>query len=88
MKKAALIGIVFVIAVIAAIYFSMSNLAANRVEVCMEFKGLSSCATASGATEEVARRAATTTACATISSGVTDSIACDQTPPKNLTRLK
>ena len=88
MKKAALIGVIFVIAVIAAIYYSTANLAAHRVEICMEFKGLSSCATASGATEENARRSATTTACATISSGVTDSIACDQTPPKKLTWLK
>ena len=88
MKKAAIIGIIFVIAVIAAIYFSTGNLAAHRVEICMEFKGLSSCATASGATEEVARRSAITTACATISSGVTDSIACDQTAPKKVTWLK
>jgi len=87
-KKAALIGIVFVLVVIAAIYYSTANLAAHRVEVCMEFKGLSSCATASGATEEVALRNATTTACATISSGVTDSMACDRTLPKKLTWLK
>jgi hypothetical protein len=54
----------------------------------MEFKGMASCATAAGRTEEVALRSATTTACATISSGVTDSIACDQTPPKKVTWLK
>ena len=49
MKKAALIGIVFVLVVIAAIYYSTANLAAHRVEVCMEFKGLTSCRTASRA---------------------------------------
>ncbi len=88
MKKAALIGIVFVIVVIAAIYYSTANLAAHRVEVCMEFKGLTSCRTASGSTEEFALRTATTNACATISSGVTDSIACDQATPKKVTWLK
>lgn len=88
MKKAALIGIVFVIVVIAAIYYSTANLAAHRVEVCMEFKGLTSCSTAAAATQEVALRNATTTACATISSGVTDSMACDRTEPKKVTWLK
>jgi hypothetical protein len=87
-KKAALIGIIFVIVVIAAIYYSTANLAAHRVEVCMEFKGVTSCGTAAGATEQNALRAATTVACATISSGVTDSIACDQATPKKVTWLK
>jgi hypothetical protein len=87
-KKAALIGIIFIIVVIAAIYYSTANLAAHRVEVCMEFKGLTSCRTASGSTEQFALRTATTNACATISSGVTDSIACDQATPKKVTWLK
>jgi hypothetical protein len=87
-KKAALIGIVFVLVVIAAIYYSTANLAAHRVEVCMEFKGLTSCRTASGSTEQFALRTAITNACATISSGVTDSIACDQSTPKKVTWLK
>lgn len=88
MKKAALIGIVFVIVVIAAIYYSTANLAAHRVEVCMEFKGLTSCRTASGSTEQFALRTATSNACATIASGVTDSVACDQSTPKKVTWLK
>jgi hypothetical protein len=87
-KKAALIGIVFVLVVIAAIYYSTANLAAHRVEVCMEFKGLTSCRTASGSTEQFALRTATSNACATIASGVTDSIACDQSTPKKVTWLK
>jgi hypothetical protein len=87
-KKAALIGIVFVLVVIAAIYYSTANLAAHRVEVCMEFKGLTSCRTASGSTEQFALRTAITNACATISSGVTDSIACDQSTPKKVIWLK
>jgi len=87
-KKAAFIGIVFVIVVIAAIYYSTANLAAHRVEVCMEFKGLTSCRTASGSTEQFALRTATNNACATIASGVTDSVACDQSTPKKVTWLK
>jgi hypothetical protein len=87
-KKAALIGIIFLVAIAAAIYYSTASLAAHRVEVCMEFKGLTSCRTASGSTEEFALRTATNNACATISSGVTDSIACDQSKPTKVTWLK
>jgi hypothetical protein len=87
-KKAAIVGVIFLLVVIAAIYYSTKSLAAHRVEVCMEFNGLTSCRTASGSTEEFALRTATTNACATIASGVTDSMACDRTEPKKVTWLK
>jgi Flp pilus assembly protein TadG len=87
-KKAALIGVVFLLVVAGAIYYSTVNLAKHRVEVCVEFKGMTSCRTASASTEEFALRTATTNACATISSGVTDSIACDQSTPTKVTWLK
>jgi hypothetical protein len=87
-KKAALIGIIFLAAVGAALYYSTATLAKRRVEVCMEFKGMTSCRTASGSTEEFALRTATNNACATIASGVTDSIACDQSTPTKVTWLK
>jgi hypothetical protein len=87
-KKAAIIGIVFLTVVVAAIVYSTSTLAAHKVEVCMEFRGMTSCRTASGSTEEFALRTATSNACATIASGVTDSIACDQATPKKVNWLK
>jgi hypothetical protein len=87
-KKAAVVGVVFLLVVIAAIYYSTATLAAHRVEVCMEFNGRTSCRTASGSTEEFALRTATTNACAIISSGVTDSMACDRAVPKKVTWLK
>jgi hypothetical protein len=87
-KKAALIGIIFLLVVAGAIYYSTSTLAAHKVEVCMEFNGMTSCRTASGSTEEFALRTATTNACATIASGVTDSMACDRSEPKKVTWLK
>ena len=63
MKKAALIGVVFLLVVAGAIYYSTVNLAKHRVEVCVEFKGMTSCRTASASTEEFALRTATTNAC-------------------------
>ena len=69
--------------VVIVIYSSM-GLGQFRCEVCMEFQGHSACATAAGTTREEARRTATETACAKISSGMTESIACAQTPPKSI----
>jgi len=87
-KKAALIGIVFLFVVVGALYYSTMSLAQHRVEVCMEFNSMTSCRTVSGSKKEDTLRAAITNACATIASGVTDSIACSQTEPKTVNWLK
>ena len=88
MKKAALIGIVFLLAVAGALYYSTTSLAKHRVEVCMEFNGMRSCRTVSGPDKKDTLRTAVSNACATIASGVTDSIACGQTEPKSVNWLK
>jgi hypothetical protein len=59
-----------------------------RVEVCMEFQGRRVCRTASGATEAEAVRAAAANACTLIASGMTDSMACERTPPAGVRWLK
>lgn len=53
----------------------------QRVEVCVEFQGRKNCRIASGATRETAQRTATDNACATITSGMTESMACGHNPP-------
>jgi hypothetical protein len=58
------------------------------VDVCVEFKGRANCGTAAAPTEEEAIRTATDNTCATISSGVTESIACSRTPPTTIRRLQ
>jgi hypothetical protein len=88
MKKPVLIGIAFALIVLAYVVYSSMSLAGHRVEVCMTFNGRTNCRTASGASEEFARRTATTNACADIASGVTDSIACENTPPNSVKVLK
>ena len=88
MKKPVLIGILFAVAVVAYIVYSSMNLAGHKVEVCITFNGRTNCRTASGASEEFARRTATTNACAEIASGVTDSIACENTAPNSVKVLK
>ncbi len=68
--------------------YSSLRLGAVRMEVCIEFKGRTDCGTAAAPTEEEAIRTATDNACALISSGMTDSIACSRTPPKSVRRLE
>lgn len=88
MKKPVLLGILFVLIVLGFIVYSTLNLAKVRVEVCMTFNGQTQCRTAGADTEEHALRAATDNACATIASGVTDSIACDHATPQSVRWIK
>jgi hypothetical protein len=88
MNKPVVVGIVIVAVILAVIIYSSFNLTGHRVEACMAFNGQNACRTASGSTEEFARRTAISNACAQIASGVTDSIACEGSAPTKLTQLK
>jgi hypothetical protein len=65
---------------VALVYMSISQ-RDYKVKVCVTFHGRRNCGTAAGTSREEALTAATRVACATISSGVTDSIACNRTEP-------
>ncbi len=78
-----MIVLVFVAFVVYVIY-SSTGLDKVSCEVCIDYRGASNCASASGTSEEEARRTATTVACASLSSGVTDSMNCDRTPPRSV----
>lgn len=73
---------------IALLFYNSMSYGQFRVEVCMEFRGQSNCRTALGATEDLALRAAVDLACATIASGMTDSMACSSARPKSVKWLK
>jgi hypothetical protein len=88
MKKAALVGGIFAAVIAGALVYSTMTLGTHRVEVCMEYNGMTSCRTVSGSKREETLRTAVANACATIASGVTDSMACDRTEPKKVTWLK
>lgn len=88
MKKPVLAGIILFAALLALIAYSTMGIASHRVEVCMEFDGRASCRTTSGSTRDFALRTAISNACATISSGVTDSMACERATPTKVTWLK
>jgi hypothetical protein len=59
-----------------------------RVEVCMEYLGRKDCRISSAATKQQAQRTATENACGVIASGMTDSMACANTPPVSVKWLE
>jgi hypothetical protein len=80
-----IVGIVFLF--VGLVLYSTMSGKGNRVEVCVEFQGRTSCRTARGETQQQALRTATSNACALIASGVTDSIACEHSQPVKVTWL-
>ncbi len=72
------------LAALSALFYYMI-VSAVQVEctVVMNFKGREVTVRASGATIEDARRAAITGACGQISSGMSELIECENTPPKS-----
>ncbi len=88
MKKPVLIGILFALAFLALIIYSTLSMAGHRVEVCMQFNGRTACKTTAGQTQEYALRTAKSNACADISSGVTDTMACERADPVSVKWLK
>ena len=89
MKKPVLIGILFAVVVLGYIVYSSLSLGQHKVEVCLAFNGGSTCSTAAGASEEFARRTATTNACAKLgASGVNETIACENTTPTSVRVIK
>lgn len=87
MKKPVLLGVLLLAGVIALMVWSSMGLREHRVEVCMTFEGKSVCRVAHGASREAAQRQALDNACAMLTSGVTGTISCAQTPPDSVRYL-
>ncbi len=77
--KRLIVPLMFLIFVGVVVYSTL-QLRVVSCLVCIEYRGLTECASASGTNEEEARDAAVSVACAQISSGVTESIACSNSP--------
>ena len=83
-KKGILFAVIGVVLAIVYIVYSLTSLAQVSCEVCVEFRGVTECRRASGKDRLEAETAAASTACGLISGGVTDGIACNNTPPKSV----
>jgi hypothetical protein len=65
----------------AFVIYRSLYVAGYRCTICIDFRGQSTCRTVEGPTEHDARMGATNNVCAYLASGVTDSMACERTPP-------
>jgi hypothetical protein len=80
-NKIVILAVLFTAAILLLVLYSTLGNAKFRCEVCVAYQGRNACRTAAAATQEQAERTAKENACAQIASGVTDSIACDNTTP-------
>ena len=78
--RVGIVGLGLAAAVLAVLIQQTLSLEAHTCEVCVQYNGNSQCRTVSGKTIEEARRGAITNACAFVSAGVTDSMACQRKP--------
>jgi hypothetical protein len=83
-KPTVWIAIVFVVLVVGTLVFSTFRVQPHHCRVCITFNGRTDCRTASAQTRQEAQRTATTGACAQLSSGVTESMQCENTPPDSV----
>ncbi len=78
------IGWLLGLAFVAALVYATVAETGVECEVCVEFNGRNACRTGTAADRAGAVRGAVSNACKVLSSGVTQSIACDQTPPTSV----
>ena len=88
MKKTTWIALAFAAAVIGYLVISSFQPKPFRCKVCITFHGAQVCRIASADSQMDARRTATTNACAELTSGVTLSTQCENTPPDSVEWLK
>jgi len=81
MSRAGLVGLLLILGVVVYVLAGSMSVSAHRCEVCMEYRGRSQCRTVDAATIELAREGAMQNACAYISGGVTESMACHREKP-------
>ena len=81
MSRAGLVGLLLILGVVAYVLAGSMSVSAHRCDVCMEYRGRSQCRTVEAATVELAREGAMQNACAFLSGGVTDSMACHRGTP-------
>jgi hypothetical protein len=68
-------------AIIGFVVWTSLDVGAVRCEVCITFEGRQACRSVDGATADDAKRSAINNTCAQLSSGVTQTMACERTTP-------
>jgi len=78
MRGTSWIALVVLLAIGGFVVYSSLSVGSVRCEVCVEFDGARACRTVDGSNEEEALAAARTNACAQVTSGVTNMLACER----------
>jgi hypothetical protein len=81
MKWTSWVALAGLVAVGAFVVWSSFQIGGVRCEVCITFENREACRAVDGTTREEALAAARTNACALLASGVTQTLACERTPP-------
>jgi hypothetical protein len=80
MKPKTLLTLAAILAFVGLLAYSTLSAQKVTCNVCVEFNGSRNCAKASANSETDAARAAQTTACGPVASGMDQAIACDNRP--------
>ncbi len=84
MRRSTLAIVIGALALVGFLIWSMLKQRQASCELCITFQGQSACRSSAAPTSAEAINAATIAACAVVSAGVTDTIACQRTPPSQL----
>jgi hypothetical protein len=78
------VGFALALCFFAALVFATMRETAVACDVCVEFGGRTECRRSSAASREEALRGAQSTACAVLSGGVTQGMACQRATPRSV----
>ena len=80
-RKAAFTLTAIVLALMGFMVWNSMARVSRQCEVCVEFNGNRRCAKGAGASDDEARRGATTAACGVLANGMDETIRCQNTRP-------
>jgi hypothetical protein len=84
MGKTSKTTVVFLALFIGAVVYLSTRIAHYECRVCVTYNGGTICRTAASGTRKAAIESAVTSACSGLASGMTESIACENTPPDSV----
>jgi hypothetical protein len=81
--KSKILFVILGLAILAGMTFFLLKQSTAKCQLCLEFNNQNQCSEARGPTEKDALEEAQRNACAIVSSGVTDTLACHRTTAKS-----
>lgn len=85
MSRTTKTSLVFLALFILATVYLSTTIAQVECEVCVTYRGMTTCRKAASDTREAAIQSAVTSACSNMAGGMTETIACQNTEPDRTT---